>query len=881
MSWWRRLFGRRRLDAQLEKELRFHLDQHTADLIASGHDPAEARRRARLDLGGLQQIKEECLDTRRLGWLEDLSHDVAYALRALRMQPAFATVALVTLALGSGAATLIFTVVNGVLLTPLPYAQPDALVQLQEQTDYSTPGGNLWAFSYPNYLDCERESRSLDLAVFRYSGAILSYPGDAEFVDGWEVSASFLPVVGIPPIQGRTFTADDDRPGATPVAIVSDRVWARDFGRNLSAIGSTITFDGKPYTVIGVMPARFRLDTDSDDVFVPLGQNASPALTNRGAHAGFRVWGRLRPAATLATARAELAVTGRALADHFPATNKGRTFIVDPLRPDVAGVQSTLWLLQGAVILVVLVACANIASLLLARAASRERELAMRVALGAGRGRLVRQCLTESAVLSLGGAALGLLLAKVGSGPFAAMWPGALPRIDDVRIGSHVLLFSLGLSIVCALLFGLAPALRVRGRTMAYALRSGGRTVTGASRRLHGAFVVSELALAVVLLISAGMLGRTLLGLSTVDLGVDVHRVLTARAALSPATLADPGRTRQAWDDALDRIRQLPGVEAVATVDTVPLREGHNQIGYKTTAADVPDDRQPLVLATSVSPQYLQVMGLHLQAGRFFTDQDRLSGEPVAVIDDVMARQAFPGEAPIGKPLWIGLGHDPATVIGVVDHVKYWGPAGDERASVRAELYYPFAQVPDALVRRWSQLMSIAIRTSGDPEMLVEPIRREVRGAANDQVIYEINSLEQLAGASLARQRFLFILFGVFAALALLLACVGIYGVLAYLTDQRAPEIGVRIALGASQSEVMWMVLRQSFGMIALGLAIGIAGAVAAGRVFAAYVDGMRPNGLSTFLVMTIVLVATALLASAMPARRASRLDPMKVLRQA
>lgn len=881
MTWWRRLFARRRLDEQLDKELRFHLEQHTADLIANGHDPAEARRMARLDLGGMQQIKEDVRDTRRLGWLEDLWRDAAYAIRALRMQPAFSAVALVTLALGSGAATLMFTVVNGVLLTPLPFTNPHTLVRLQEQTDYSTPGGNLWAFSYPNFLDCVQGSKSLDLAAFRYSGGILSRPGEAEYVDGWEISAELLPLLGASPIQGRTFTSDDDRPGAMPVAIVSDRVWARDFGRSPSAIGAAITFDGKPYTVVGVMSPQLRLGADSDDVFVPLGQNTSPALKNRGAHAGFRVWGRLRPGATLSSARAELAATGRTLAEHFPDTNKGRTFIADPLRPDVTDVRSTLWLLQGAVILVLLVACANIASLLLARAISRERELAMRVALGAGRGRLVRQCLTESAVLSVGGAALGLLVANIGSGPFAAMWPGALPRVDDVRVESHVVLFSVGLSIACGLLFGLAPALGVRSRAMEQALRSGSRTLAGASRRLHGAFVVSELSLAVVLLISAGMLGRTLLNLSTIDLGVDVHHVLTARAALSPTTLADPARTRVVWDDILNRVRHQPGVEAVATVDTVPLREGNNQIGYKTSAADVPADRQPLTLATSVSPEYLKVMGITLQAGRFFTDQDRLDSEAVTVIDDVMARQAFPGQSPIGKQLWIGLGHDPATVVGVVNHVKYWGPAGDDRASVRAEIYYPFAQVPDNLVRRWSQLMSIAIRTSSEPGPLLEAIRREVRGPSNDQVIYEINTLEGLAGASLARQRFLFVLFGVFAALALLLACVGIYGVLAYLTDQRAPEIGVRIALGASRAEVVWMVLRQSLGMIAMGLAFGIAGAIAAGRIFAAYVDGMQPSGPWTFVLMTIVLVATALLASAMPARRASRVDPVKVLRQA
>jgi putative ABC transport system permease protein len=603
-------------------------------------------------------------------------------------------------------------------------------------------------------------------------------------------------------------------------------------------------------------------------------------MQNRQAHAGFSVWARLLPGATLGHAQAELAVIGRELAGQYPKTNQGRTFVAEPLRPDVGDARSTLWLLLAAVTLVLLIASANIASLLLARAVSRQRELAMRVALGAGRGRLARQCLTESAVLGLAGGALGVLLAAIGVRPFVVFWPGALPRAEEVHLDWRVLLFALAVSLVSGILFGLAPALRVPSRALDRTLRSGARTVTGSSRRLHGAFVISEIALALVLLVCAGMLGRTLLRLSTLDPGLNIRNVLTARTALSPATLASPARTRAAWSEILDRARRVPGVQSIAMVDTVPMREGSNPIGYTTTAAAVPQDQQKLVLANSVTPEYLKVMGIPLREGRFITDQDRQDTQSVAVIDEVMAQQAFGGQRPIGKQLWIGIGPDPVTVVGVVGHVRQWGPATDDQAKVRAQLYYPFAQVPDNLVRRWSELMSLAVRTSVEPLAMIDLLRHQVRGAANDQVLYQVYSMEQLASDSLARQRFLLLLFGIFAGLALLLACVGIYGVLAYLTSQRVPEIGVRMALGATAGEVMRLILRQSLGMIFAGVGVGIAAALAAARLLERLVEGMQPAEPSTFAITISVLAIAALFASLVPARRASRIDPMRALRQ-
>ncbi len=879
MNWWHRLLRRQQMEERLEKELRFHLDQTASDLIAQGLDPEEARRQARLALGGPEQVKEQCRDARGTRWLEDFWQDFHYALRSLRQRPGFAAIALLTLALGSGATTVMFTVINGVLLKPFPYRDPDRLVHVEEQTDWSTHWGNRWNFTYPNFVDCKRESHVLEMVAWNDNGGTLSEPGDAEYVNRSEVTHDLFSMLGVPLFRGRAFRPEEDAAGASPVAIISHGLWQRRFGGSPAAIGSRIVFDEKPYTVVGITPAGFHFGMDPD-VITLLGQNTSPAMRNREAHRGLQVWARLRPDEMLAQAQVELALIGRHLADEYPKSNKGRSFVAEPLRPDVGDVRSTLWLLLGAVSLVLLIACANVASLLLARAVSRERELAMRVALGAGRGRLVRQCLTESSVLAIGGGALGVLLAAIGIRPFVAFWPGSLPRAEEVQLDWHVLLFALAASLSSGLLFGLAPALRAPARELEKILRAGARSIAGNSRRLHAAFVICEIALAVVLLVSAAVLGRTLLRLSSLDPGLNIHNVLTSRVALSPATLANPGKTRVRWQEILDRLHSVPGVEAVAMVDTVPMREGSNPIGYSTSAAAPPENQQPLVLANSVTPGYLKVMGIPLLGGRFIEDQDRQGTESVAVIDEVMAHEAFGSEDPLGKHLWIGIGPDPVRVVGVVRHVRQWGLASDDQAKVRAQLYYPFAQVPDPLVRRWSELMSIAVRTSIAPLSAVESLRREVRGSGNDQVLYEVSTMEQFVRDSLARQRFLLLLFGIFAALALVLACIGIYGVMAYLTGQRVPEMGVRMALGAKAGDVIWLVVRQSLGMIFLGVGVGAAGALAAGRVLVRLVDGTQPTELSTFAITIAVLVAAALFASFIPARRASRVDPLIALRQ-
>jgi putative ABC transport system permease protein len=813
--------------------------------------------------------------------LEELWQDTRYALRSLRQKPGFTAVTLVTLALGIGATTVMFTVIHGVLLKPLPYPDAARLVSIHGRSDeWNTALFGEQRVANPDFRDLQKQSRSMDVAGLVFNSGTLSEPGNPEYVDQFEISAQMMPVLGARMYRGRGFLPEEDKPGAERVAILGYTFWQRHFGGSTTAVGGSLVFDGNRYQVVGVMPADLRMEGQEADVYTPLGQDTARYLMGRRAHP-VGVVARLHPGATVAQAQTEAAAIGHGLAERYPDTNKTRGFVVRQLRPEVGDVGSTLWLLLGAVSVVLLIACANVASLLLARAVARERELAMRVALGAGRWRLARQCLTESAVLGVLGGALGVGLAIAGIRPFVTFWPGGLPRSEEVAMDWRVLLFALAVSVASGMLFGLASALRVPVKSLEQVLRAGARNVAGASRRMHGVFVVSELALAVVLLVSAGMLARTLITLSSLDPGVRIQNVLAARVALSPATLANAARTRAAWHDVLERMRTVPGVQEVAMMDTVPMRQGNNPLGYWTSAALPPEQKRPLALAQCVSPDYLKVMGIPLREGRFLDDRDRLESAKVVVIDEVLARSAFGNRPAVGQRLWVpDMGAEPLQVVGVVGHVRYWGPASDDRAEVRAQLYYPFAQVADPLVRRWSELMSIAVRTGVAPLSVVESLKLALRGAGSDQVLYRVSTMEQLARDSLAMQRFLVLLFGVFAGLALVLACIGIYGVLSYLTGRRVPEIGVRMAMGASVGDVIGLVLRQSLAMIGVGVVVGLGAAIGTEQLLQKLVEGMQPTELTTFGVMVAVLVAAALVASFVPARRASRVDPVRALRE-
>ena len=876
MTWWRRVARRQAVERELDQEIRFHIEQHAADLAARGVDPDEALRRARLEFGGPEQVKEKCRDVRGTRWLDDLLQDFRYAIRVFRKLPGFATVALLILAVGIGATTVMFTLINGVLLRPLSWPNPERLLTLHGST---AAFGESWGFSYPDFVDARSASGSLTMAAWTYGSGTISAPGDPEYVAGRQISANLFAVLGVPLVQGRAFRAEDDRPGAAPVAVISYALWQRRFGGSPAAIGERLVFEGKPYMITGVA-ARVTLDGDAD-VFTPIGQNTEPRMRNREARF-IHVLARLGPGVTMRECQAELALIARRLVVEYPKEDGGRDLLARPLLQDIVGdVGPTLWLLLAAVSAVLLIACVNIASLLLARAASRERELATRVALGATRGRVVRQCLTESAALGVAGGIVGVLLAAASVRPFVAFWPGSLPRGDEIQLDWRVLLAALAVSIASSVAFGLAPALRVPMAGMEAALRAGGRTIAGSSKRLHSAFVVSELAIAVVLLVCAGMLARTLVALSSLEPGLNVHNVLTARVAVSPAVLDRPAQIRAAWQEVIDRARRVPGVAFAALTDIVPMRVGENALPYSTTAAARPTSDLPLALASSVTPDYLKVMGIPLRAGRFFDDHDGIDAEQVVVVDENLAMHAFGRKEAVGERLWIpAMRASPVRIVGVVGHVRHWGLAADDRSRVRDQLYYPFAQVPASLVRVFSTFMSITARTTIPPLELVEPLRRELRGAAGDQALYGVWTMEQLVAGSIAGQRFLVLLFTTFAGVALLLACVGVYGVFAYLTSQRAPEIGVRMALGATARDVVRLVLRQSATLVAIGAGAGLCGAWAAGRLLERLVEGMRPVDPATLATMTVLLAVAALWASYVPARRASRVDATQALRQ-
>ncbi len=809
--------------------------------------------------------------------MSGLLQDVRFAIRTLLRKPSFALLTILVLGLGSGVTTLIFTVTSGVLLKPLSYPEPERLVTLHSVSERF---GNRWGFSYPDFLDYKNGCRSCEgVAAWTYSGGTVSAPGEPGYVDGRRISAELFPVLRAQMVQGRAFLPEEDHAGSAPVAIVSTRLWQSRYGGDPKAVGKSINYDGKAYTIVGIAPSGFQLE-DEADVLTPLGQSDDPRLNNRGA-SFLHVVARLKPHVTLPEARAELAVISQRLAKQYPQTNAGITRVPFPLKSEmVQDVRPTLWLLFGGVTLILMIACVNVASLILTRVVSRQHEFALRTALGAPKRRLLRQCLTESGVLGICGGLLGLLFATIGTQPFIQLWPDRLPRAGEVHVDWRVFLFAVACSILTSLIFGLMPALRAKKAGIEEILRSQSRSIAGGARRPLSGFVMCQIALALVLLSAAGILGRTLLRLSSLNPGIDIRNVVTARVALSPASLADPTRARTAWRELRESLRSVPGVESVALTDIVPMRVGENVLSYWATPTPPPPNQESEALASAVAPDYLKVTRLPLVRGRFFDENDRLGNPQVVVIDESMARHSFGTEDPIGKVLWVpAFGDKPVQVIGVVGHVRHWGLAGDELSRVQDQCYYPLAQVPDSLVRVFSSFLSVVIRTNVPPQNLVESLERQARGASGDQSLYEVRTMEQLVSASLAQQRFLLFLFAIFSALALLLACVGIYSVLAYLMSQRVREIGVRLALGAKSSEIVTLVLRESLAIILAGIGIGLLSSLATVRVLERLVPNVQTVPTSIFAVIVPVLISVALLASYIPARRAAKVDPLVALR--
>ncbi len=874
MNWFRRLLRKKRVEHDLEAELRYHFDRSVAENIRKGMNEAEAFRRARLEFGDLEQMKDECRDVRGTLWIEHTLQDIRYAWRTLGKNRGFVLAAICTLALGIGANTAIFDVINGVILRPLPYRDPSRLVDVESRRVQ----GGLWSFSYPEYLDCARQSRGFQsIAAWRNRGANLSAPGEPEFLTIRQVSASFLQVLGVQPILGRSFTAEEDQRGAAPVAIIDYSLWQQRFGGRREAIGSRLVLNGNGYTVVGVLPAGFRFFGDRH-IFTPIGQNDEIGMQKRDMHDGIQAIARLELRVDLQRANAELRVTGQRLAQAYPATDGDFIFRAIPLKEQIVGnAGSTLFLLGGAVGFVLLIACVNVANLFLARSVSRERELALRAALGAGRWRLIRQLLTESLLLSFAGGAAGLLIAAAGTRWAVAHLPGWLPRTDEISIAGRVLLFTLGLSVLSGIVFGIAPAFRQQLNPAAV-LRQGGRGSGQGIRRMQGAFVVAELALAFVLLAGAGLMIRTVLQLWGVSPGFDPKNLLTMTVALPPKDVKNAALIRSGWQQTLDRVRDIPGVEAAALDSIVPLSGDAQVIEYWATTEAEPPKNAPGAFLFTPTPDYLQAMKIPLLRGRFFTQEDRVGSAVVVVIDETLAKRLFPGEAPVGHELsvqWLGK----ARIVGVVGAIKHRTLDEDASAAPEPAIYVPLFQFPDTFMQMTPTGMSLLVRSSVNPLAVLQAVKKSVVGPARDAPVRDVATMEQNIEDSIAQRRGIAFLLAIFAALALTLSGIGIYSVISYAMSQRVQEIGIRMALGAQPGQVLRLVLMQGARMIAAGVAIGLAGAFAVMRSLAKLLFGVRSADPATFAAVAVALCCIALLAVYFPARRAARIDPAVALR--
>lgn len=806
--------------------------------------------------------------------------DLRYGLRMLGKKPGFTAVAVITLALGIGATTAMFSVVNGVLLSPLPFPNPSRLVILHE-TSPTFPNG--MSVSYPNFLDWQRAQRTFtDLAIYRGDQFNLSVPSGAEVVRARMVSAGFFKILGVSPLLGRGFAANDDHRGAGRTAVLSYSFWQRRFGGSRDIVGKTLTMDDKSYTIIGILPKSFWF-FDPPDVYVPIGVYNRLWTNHRDSHPGTSVVGRLKPGVTLGQAQADMTNVARRLAGQYPKADAdhGITLAAMPSYV-VQNVRATLYLLLGAVCLVLLIACVNVANLLLSRSAARKKEMAIRSALGAARPRVMRQLLTESVLLAAFGGAAGIALAVAGTHLLLKTVPGELPRSASVGLDLRVLLFVIAVSVITGLLFGLAPAFRGSKTDLRGGLQEGSRGSTGGRHRLQNGLVVAETGLALVLLIGAALTLQSILHLDRVKTGFDASGALVFDLSLPPARYQAAAPNRAFYHELTARLRALPGVQAVGATDDMPM-EGDSENDFLIEGRPKPQPQNmPMAMFYLTSPGYLKAMGIGLLRGRFFTDQDTISAPPVVVIDDALARDFFPHEDPIGQHIIIPFkGVDqPREIVGIVHHIKHFGPAGQRDWKVNGAFYMPVTQIPDQFYGLIGTLdLNIIVRTSVDPQSMITTVKRTVHSIDNGVAITDVHTINELVRSSLAAQRFMAVLFGVFAALALALASIGIYGVISYSVTQRTHEIGIRLALGALPRNVLAWVIRQGMTLALLGVAGGIIVAVFAVRLLRNSLYGVNATDPVTFVAVSVILAAVALLACYLPARRATKVDPMVALR--
>ncbi len=809
--------------------------------------------------------------------MDTLLQDLRYAARRLLRSPGFTAVAVLTLALGIGANSAIFSVVNGVLLRSLPFAEPERLVQLGTIKPGEEPQAG--TVSPPDFVSLREENRVFtEVVAFTYGGATLTGTGEPERIEAAWVSAGFFELLGAAPVLGRTIGPEENQPGNSEVAVLGYGLWQQTFGGDPGIVGRTITLNGITRTVVGVAPPGFGFP-EQRAVWAPLPYNesfsAETDVNRRAQYLG--VLARLRPGTTLEQARAEVSTISARLEQEFPQTNTNVALALVPLREVMVGeVRTPLLILLGAVGLVLLIACANVANLLLARAAARESEMAVRTALGAGRGRIVRQLLTESVLLGLVGGVLGLLLAYWGTALLTTLQPEGIPRLEEIGVDRTVVTFTLGVSLLTGVVFGLIPALQVTRANLMGALKEGGRGALSGrqGQRARSLLVVAEMALAVMLLVGAGLLLRSFLQLQQVDPGFRPEQTLAVDLSLPDHSYPEPAQRHEFYRTLLERVEALPGVRGVGAVNMLPMGEDHLVINYHVRGREPAPPGEGGVLEVRVAtPEYFRAMEIPLLRGRAFTEADHADAPQVALINETTARHVFPGEDPIGQFIRLGWGIGEGRfaggeVVGIVGDVRQFGPGAD----FAQEIYLPFAQVPQ-------HGMTVVARTASDPLALAGAIRSEVRTLDPNLPVMGLRTLEQVVSQAVAQPRFYMLLLSIFAAAALLLAAIGIFGVMAYMVAQRTREIGIRIALGAEPARVQQLVVGRALRLAIGGVVIGGVGALALTRVLESLLFGVSATDPVTFAAVALLLTAVALLASYLPARRATRVDPMIALR--
>ena len=880
---WRRLLfylRRDQFDRELEEEMRFHIEMKAEENAEAGMGPLEARFAAQRQFGNQTLLREVSRDMWAVRSIETLFQDLRYGARMLAKNPGFTLVAVITLALGIGANSALFSVVNAILLRPFPYGEPERLVVVWE-TQLSSGLPAMFA-SPPNYRDWRAQQTVFEeMAAFNPRGFFIARDAEQTLAHGAQVSATLFPLLQVKPLLGRTFSPDEEKPGANRVVILGYGLWRRGFGADKNVIGGSVIINEQPYTVIGVMPPEFNFPPPIDlegtslpqrnELWVPfdLGRNAE----QRGAHF-MTVIARLKPGVAIERAGEEMnAIAGRLERQH-PASNTGWKIALVPLNQQVLGkVDTALMALLAAVGFVLLIACVNVANMLLARSAGRSREFAIRSALGAGQWRLIRQSLTESALLGLLGGTAGLLLAYWGVKLIVGVAPQNVPRLEEVAVDTTVVVFTLAISLLTGVLAGIIPALRGFATGLYQALKESGRTSAeaGSAIWLRDGLVIAEVALALALLAGAGLFARSFLRLRGVDKGFQSENVLTMRVRLPQSKYQQPSARSAAFTELERRLKTLPGVESVAFTSDIPIGSDWQGTDFMVEGeAPLPPDQERQINWTTITPGYLRTMGITLLRGRDFNEQDGPEAPKVVLVNETLARRNFPNADPIGKRIIAGFSTQFAReIIGVVKDIKH----SDLQSASAAQVFAPFHQTS------FSATLSLLIRSHAPPASVFNAARDQIRDFERGSAIYDPRTLDQVVADSVALPRFSMLLTGLFAVASALLAAAGVYGVVSYTVSQHTREIGVRMALGAEPRDILKLVIRQGLRPILIGVVIGLTASVTLTRLLSGLLFGVSATDPLTFTVIALLLTFVALLACWIPARRAAKVDPMTALR--